>query len=131
MIRRPPRSTLFPYTTLFRSLPSADEIPARIHDDIPICQWIEFVNDPDASIGSLDSLRRWSVDVLFQCGFIPRCVARIVIPGYPEVLCMLELRLELLWGQLKFRFRRCFDGLRRRSRTFGWLPDVFNTLGGP
>src|SRR3712207_7759915 len=25
MIRRPPRSTLFPYTTLFRSLPGADE----------------------------------------------------------------------------------------------------------
>src|SRR2546422_9414798 len=24
MIRRPPRSTLFPYTTLFRSIPSAD-----------------------------------------------------------------------------------------------------------
>src|SRR2546425_8673543 len=24
MIRRPPRSTLFPYTTLFRSLPPAD-----------------------------------------------------------------------------------------------------------
>src|SRR3712207_8959452 len=26
MIRRPPRSTLFPYTTLFRSLPAAVEI---------------------------------------------------------------------------------------------------------
>src|SRR2546430_7430963 len=26
MIRRPPRSTLFPYTTLFRSLPMADLI---------------------------------------------------------------------------------------------------------
>src|SRR3712207_7045713 len=26
MIRRPPRSTLFPYTTLFRSLLSADEL---------------------------------------------------------------------------------------------------------
>src|SRR2546430_5309540 len=25
MIRRPPRSTLFPYTTLFRSVPLADE----------------------------------------------------------------------------------------------------------
>src|SRR5258708_26783569 len=25
MIRRPPRSTLFPYTTLFRSTPSVDE----------------------------------------------------------------------------------------------------------
>src|SRR6266571_5551991 len=28
MIRRPPRSTLFPYTTLFRSL---DEHPRRLH----------------------------------------------------------------------------------------------------
>src|SRR5690349_22143298 len=27
MIRRPPRSTLFPYTTLFRSAPSATERP--------------------------------------------------------------------------------------------------------
>src|SRR2546429_5474309 len=26
MIRRPPRSTLFPYTTLFRSVPSADAL---------------------------------------------------------------------------------------------------------
>src|SRR5260370_6313347 len=30
MIRRPPRSTLFPYTTLFRSLLDADEVGARI-----------------------------------------------------------------------------------------------------
>src|SRR5260221_8307519 len=29
MIRRPPRSTLFPYTTLFRSL--------SLHDALPIC----------------------------------------------------------------------------------------------
>src|SRR3989442_4964264 len=27
MIRRPPRSTLFPYTTLFRSLPAAAQTP--------------------------------------------------------------------------------------------------------
>src|SRR2546430_13697998 len=27
MIRRPPRSTLFPYTTLFRSVPGMDEVP--------------------------------------------------------------------------------------------------------
>src|SRR2546422_5345570 len=35
MIRRPPRSTLFPYTTLFRSLParrlSAGDVVARAH----------------------------------------------------------------------------------------------------
>src|SRR2546427_7026665 len=30
MIRRPPRSTLFPYTTLFRSIRAGDE-PARQH----------------------------------------------------------------------------------------------------
>src|SRR2546430_6987543 len=33
MIRRPPRSTLFPYTTLFRSLP-----PACAHKFLTICK---------------------------------------------------------------------------------------------
>src|SRR3712207_7483208 len=28
MIRRPPRSTLFPYTTLFRSVPTVGRLPA-------------------------------------------------------------------------------------------------------
>src|SRR3712207_7380847 len=32
MIRRPPRSTLFPYTTLFRS-PADAEVPARARED--------------------------------------------------------------------------------------------------
>src|SRR2546422_6471707 len=42
MIRRPPRSTLFPYTTLFRSLPTRrdrrrlrDPRPARLHQGRP------------------------------------------------------------------------------------------------
>src|SRR2546422_2470030 len=30
MIRRPPRSTLFPYTTLFRSLFVGQEVPLRV-----------------------------------------------------------------------------------------------------
>src|SRR3712207_8110860 len=34
MIRRPPRSTLFPYTTLFRSWPTA-ELSGGIHDRKP------------------------------------------------------------------------------------------------
>src|SRR2546427_7911489 len=40
MIRRPPRSTLFPYTTLFRSLPEESPRPDR-HlglDDVPPCR---------------------------------------------------------------------------------------------
>src|SRR2546422_3097575 len=32
MIRRPPRSTLFPYTTLFRSVPTAPGPPPGNHD---------------------------------------------------------------------------------------------------
>src|SRR3712207_8130669 len=34
MIRRPPRSTLFPYTTLFRS-ERDDRVPHRLHRDRP------------------------------------------------------------------------------------------------
>src|SRR2546426_9125431 len=34
MIRRPPRSTLFPYTTLFRSRPGRRERALRIHLDL-------------------------------------------------------------------------------------------------
>src|SRR3989441_3843134 len=34
MIRRPPRSTLFPYTTLFRSVPAAGEMLAQIKDGL-------------------------------------------------------------------------------------------------
>src|SRR2546422_3397029 len=33
MIRRPPRSTLFPYTTLFRSL--GEEVAALVEGDLP------------------------------------------------------------------------------------------------
>src|SRR2546427_11777615 len=44
MIRRPPRSTLFPYTTLFRSLPRRDPgaHPARAYDQQrggPVGSW--------------------------------------------------------------------------------------------
>src|SRR2546422_5924566 len=34
MIRRPPRSTLFPYTTLFRSHPNAAERPDGAGDEV-------------------------------------------------------------------------------------------------
>src|SRR5689334_23801991 len=33
MIRRPPRSTLFPYTTLFRSLVDAHHVDLVLHED--------------------------------------------------------------------------------------------------
>src|SRR2546427_8717918 len=39
MIRRPPRSTLFPYTTLFRSVVPSEEVLAaidRVHPLVPV-----------------------------------------------------------------------------------------------
>src|SRR5436190_11803834 len=37
MIRRPPRSTLFPYTTLFRSIDSVRSPPSGMIDPSPNC----------------------------------------------------------------------------------------------
>src|SRR2546426_3908420 len=42
MIRRPPRSTLFPYTTLFRS---TTPLPARIYANEGIAQVLFFTAD--------------------------------------------------------------------------------------
>src|SRR3712207_8987331 len=43
MIRRPPRSTLFPYTTLFRSILAlqADKVSAVILDEEPAKQYVK------------------------------------------------------------------------------------------
>src|SRR5688572_31111616 len=43
MIRRPPRSTLFPYTTLFRSNPWMNNLPVIIDNVVPVKgnnQWL-------------------------------------------------------------------------------------------
>src|SRR3712207_7627272 len=47
MIRRPPRSTLFPYTTLFRSLPFAAGafVASEQSNGMPIHRWLEIVDD--------------------------------------------------------------------------------------
>src|SRR3712207_8177691 len=44
MIRRPPRSTLFPYTTLFRSFGEAESLerPALVRD--PLAGWRLYVS---------------------------------------------------------------------------------------
>src|SRR3712207_6949465 len=39
MIRRPPRSTLFPYTTLFRSRAAVDELRERGHSVVDAGPW--------------------------------------------------------------------------------------------
>src|SRR5256885_17027845 len=56
MIRRPPRSTLFPYTTLFRSRVSSDPDHSRhhVHDAIPIDRCKRAFDD---GVGPLAHLR--------------------------------------------------------------------------
>src|SRR2546422_930521 len=46
MIRRPPRSTLFPYTTLFRSVPAAPLVQASIDCTTPTTVHISW-STPD------------------------------------------------------------------------------------
>src|SRR5258708_11130815 len=48
MIRRPPRSTLFPYTTLFRSLQRCDQDKTGSLENRTILRWRERVKEHDA-----------------------------------------------------------------------------------
>src|SRR2546427_1921565 len=58
MIRRPPRSTLFPYTTLFRSRPAAAAASARL--DVLAGKRIVLVDDDPAIRRAMDGvLTRW------------------------------------------------------------------------
>src|SRR2546422_1727018 len=47
MIRRPPRSTLFPYTTLFRSYLSSSRSPIRKLKEAATALGLELVQGPD------------------------------------------------------------------------------------
>src|SRR2546426_9226310 len=60
MIRRPPRSTLFPYTTLFRSQPPEEENgvvrePVLMHEDPPDVPFLRLVPQRDRKSTRLNS----------------------------------------------------------------------------
>src|SRR2546430_7657425 len=54
MIRRPPRSTLFPYTTLFRSLEVAREGQELAHDALAIARAVEPHERVELADGEVD-----------------------------------------------------------------------------
>src|SRR5438132_4599440 len=56
MLRRPPRSTLFPYTTLFRSLGSC--VAVIIHDPVAMVGGLLHFMLPESSSDSLESGKR-------------------------------------------------------------------------
>src|SRR3712207_7973635 len=65
MIRRPPRSTLFPYTTLFRSpvpvMPRVIIAPAPGHAGVA-----ELVDAPDSKSGAPKGACRFEPDLRYQ-----------------------------------------------------------------
>src|SRR5256885_9636090 len=60
MIRRPPRSTLFPYTTLFRSLiiTQSAEIRARLRADLAAAPHLELREESAGSAAAPDVVIR-------------------------------------------------------------------------
>src|SRR2546422_4127655 len=67
MIRRPPRSTLFPYTTLFRSH------GAPVHIGDPAAIGIKDLDRPEW--GDRQEFRPGDVPVFWACGVTPQAVA--------------------------------------------------------
>src|SRR3712207_7709708 len=63
MIRRPPRSTLFPYTTLFRSQPRllryATALVGADAEDVTAEAWLQVARDLRDFRGDLDGFRGW------------------------------------------------------------------------
>src|SRR2546426_2359316 len=57
MIRRPPRSTLFPYTTLFRSVRDGQLLDAKARGELQILQHVRGHQSPGQPDGGI-SLRK-------------------------------------------------------------------------
>src|SRR3712207_8852072 len=57
MIRRPPRSTLFPYTTLFRSLHHGRGSPCRPGDEPEV---LRGLTDPPSAVPCRTPVPRWA-----------------------------------------------------------------------
>src|SRR3712207_9370009 len=89
MIRRPPRSTLFPYTTLFRSLDACPSISETIlggtaHEEAiaSTVAWFSRRNESDRYCGwSATSSDRW-----LRCGGTSTCARRAGIHTGQSVL---------------------------------------------
>src|SRR2546425_8048709 len=111
MIRRPPRSTLFPYTTLFRSL-DLEERGAR-----EAGQAAGDLRLPDAGGPDHDDVVREDLvaDVVGRVGAAPAVADRDGDRLLRDVLphdVAVQLRHDLAWRQLLEPGERLLDGLR-------------------
>src|SRR2546422_10551371 len=90
MIRRPPRSTLFPYTTLFRSWDAGGERPIGL-EEVPLC-WMDRalskyrgVEEPERWVAAGLALARACRDVegLWVGVWHPNLTAPLGFPDAP------------------------------------------------
>src|SRR2546430_16217231 len=98
MIRRPPRSTLFPYTTLFRSLPSLSEGFCKARLDAMLCGVPVITTDVGfgREIVGADGERGWVVPP-GDVGALVAALRRVV-----------TTRLD--WPSLRLRCRTYVEG---------------------
>src|SRR3712207_8956635 len=71
MIRRPPRSTLFPYTTLFRSFAEAGLSFLGIG-----------INEPTPSLGKMVADSAQYISVYWNLGFFPTLAIALAMLGF-------------------------------------------------
>src|SRR5437899_10103188 len=88
MIPRPPRSTLFPYTTLFRSQLEGFGLGADVADDgVQVFQNLGLIHRSEEHTSELQSLRHLVCRLLLEKKKIPtsvRTAARLVTVYYAD-----------------------------------------------
>src|SRR3712207_7123911 len=100
MMRRPPRSTLFPYTTLFRSTPS--DAPGVVHHldasnpyapSEEICDWQPKPSNPDIEIWVCNTYNPRSEEHTFELQSRQYLVCRLLLEKKKQ--CTLSLHVPL------------------------------------
>src|SRR5256885_7425412 len=131
MIRRPPRSTLFPYTTLFRSL-----IHLHTVTTTSLVQWMIFASvmplawkaEPDARIAEMmetekaGALKEVRAQVQEDRKSTRLNSSHLVI-SY-AVFCLKKKMVHVTYEMLR-RVPRAGDAVRRLAAAFGFLRPIF------
>src|SRR5258706_1663770 len=102
MIRRPPRSTLFPYTTLFRS--SQHELKAGPHIALPVAvevageeaMSVSQVRDPGAEIASSPATSTRSEEHTSELQSLTNIVCRLLLEKKEQHQLNLDTRTAIL-----------------------------------
>src|SRR3989442_6015393 len=99
MIRRPPRSTLFPYTTLFRSL--RQNAGNCLLDVLPVVVSIDYDGEERCLHPSLPTIIR-SEEHTSELQSRPHLVCRLLLEKKKNVDCMISHSNNKLAGSLRY-----------------------------